>query len=201
MSRSLSVSAVASGLATLALPSLALAHHPMGGKTPATLFEGFMSGLAHPVIGPDHLAMILLVGAYCGVTRRGLAPAAAFVGTGLVGCVLHAARIDLPMAEAFLAGSLVLAGLLAWVVAQKPHALATALLGATGVLHGYAYGESIVGAESSPLLAYLLGFSLVQLAIAALVFWLTRSASSSRQVVLVRALGGVSAAIGLVALV
>ena len=27
----------------------------MGGKTPSTFAEGLLSGLGHPVIGPDHL--------------------------------------------------------------------------------------------------------------------------------------------------
>ncbi len=36
----------------------------------------------------------------------------------------------------------------------------------SGAVHGYAYGEAIVGAESTPLLAYLCGFTLVQFAIA-----------------------------------
>jgi len=39
------------------------------------------------------------------------------------------------------------------------------LASASGVFHGYAYGESIVGAEMTPLWAYLLGLALVQLAI------------------------------------
>ena len=34
-----------------------------------------------------------------------------------------------------------------------------------GIAHGYAYGESIVGAEPTPMIAYLAGFTLVQLAV------------------------------------
>jgi urease accessory protein len=30
----------------------ASAHHMMGGRTPSTFVEGFLSGLGHPVIGP-----------------------------------------------------------------------------------------------------------------------------------------------------
>jgi urease accessory protein len=37
---------------------------------------------------------------------------------------------------------------------------------AAGIFHGYAYGESIIGAEMTPLLAYLAGFALIQLIIA-----------------------------------
>lgn len=181
-------------------PNVALAHHAMDGRTPSTFLEGFASGLAHPVIGPDHLAMTLLVGVYCGIARRGIVPAIAFVGATLLGCGLHVARVDLPLAEAILAVSLLVAGLVAWFVAKRPHGAATAAFGVIGVLHGYAYGESIVGAEASPLGAYLLGFALVQFGLAGLALLLTRAATSSRQVLALRVVGAVNAAIGLIAI-
>jgi urease accessory protein len=33
---------------------------------------------------------------------------------------------------------------------------------AAGAVHGYAYGESIVGAETQPLAAYIVGFAMIQ---------------------------------------
>src|ERR1044071_6160591 len=45
----------------------ASAHHVMGGKMPTTFAEGFLSGLGHPVIGPDHLAFLLAIGVAVGV--------------------------------------------------------------------------------------------------------------------------------------
>ena len=41
------------------------------------------------------------------------------------------------------------------------------LFAIAGLFHGWAYGASIVGAEPTPLIAYLAGFSLIQYAIAA----------------------------------
>ena len=38
---------------------VAIAHHPMGGNTPSTLWEGLLSGVGHPIIGFDHLAFIV----------------------------------------------------------------------------------------------------------------------------------------------
>ena len=187
------------------IPGVALAHHDMDGATPATLFQGFMSGLVHPVIGLDHLAMVLLIGAYCGATRRSLAPAAAFAAAGLVGCLLHVARLDLPKAETSLAVSLVIAGLLALSVTRAPTLLASAVLGLMGLLHGYAYGESIVGAESTPLVAYLVGFTLVQLTIAIGAWAVTRGGAQegarSRDVYIVRGLSIASALVGVAALI
>src|ERR1700721_4016896 len=57
----------------------ASAHHAMGGP-PSTAIEGFLSGLGHPVIGADHLALLLAVGVIVGVARLSvLLPAFFFV--------------------------------------------------------------------------------------------------------------------------
>ena len=45
----------------------AFAHHPMGGETPTSYVQGFLSGLAHPIIGADHLAFIIGVGIVFGL--------------------------------------------------------------------------------------------------------------------------------------
>ena len=38
------------------------AHHPTGGNTPDTFSSGLLSGLAHPIIGIDHLIFLILLG-------------------------------------------------------------------------------------------------------------------------------------------
>jgi urease accessory protein len=148
-----------------ALP--AAAHHPLGGRGPESLFEGLLSGFAHPVIGVDHLAFLLAIGLLAiGHGRRYLIPAA-FVVTALAGTALHVLRFDLLQVELVIALTVVTAGGLVFADRHyRPAALI--LLGAIGGLfHGYAYGESIVGAEATPLVAYLVGFSLIQYAIMA----------------------------------
>ena len=54
---------------------------------------------------------------------------------------------------------LVMPNRLSWVVLAVLVAIA-------GLFHGYAYGESIVGAQMTPLVAYLLGFTLIQYVVA-----------------------------------
>jgi urease accessory protein len=44
--------------------------------------------------------------------------------------------------------------------------LAGGLAAGAGLFHGWAYGATIIGAEPTPILAYLAGFGLVQMAIA-----------------------------------
>lgn len=191
-------------LVAVVTPAVAWAHHDMDGKTPATLLEGLLSGLVHPVIGIDHLAMILLIGAYCAATRQGLKPLVAFVGAAMLGCLAHASRWDLPRAEAGVGASLVLLGVAACALARPRRPLAVALLGAFGLLHGYAYGESIVGAETTPLAAYLFGLAIVQCALGSLAWRLARprgeAALDPARLTLLRALGLAGAAIGAAAL-
>ena len=58
-------------LMLLCLPKAAMAHHMTGGEVPRSVLGGFLSGLAHPVIGPDHLAFILAVGLIAAAFARG----------------------------------------------------------------------------------------------------------------------------------
>jgi urease accessory protein len=156
--------------ATIAAVTLAatpvLAHHPLGGRVPANLFEGLMSGLAHPVIGIDHLVMIVAIGLFAGIKRQGWALPIAFVVAAMAGTGLHLMSMSLPGAEIWVAGSVLALGLLMLVQERLNLAAIAGLIGVAGLFHGYAYGEAIVGAEATPLVGYLAGFSAVQLAIA-----------------------------------
>jgi len=40
--------------------------------------------------------------------------------------------------------------------------LLSGVFAVSGLLHGYAYGESIIGAEMTPLASYLIGFAAIQ---------------------------------------
>jgi len=143
----------------------AYAHHAMDGDLPRTLVQGLLSGLAHPVIGVDHLAAIVGVGALAGVAGRGVAPVLAFSAAMIAGVVLHLGGGDLPGGEILVGlATLMIGALLILRVAISP-ALAAALFAVAGVVHGHALGESIIGAEPTPIAAYLVGLFVVQTAI------------------------------------
>lgn len=150
-----------------ALPATgAQAHHAMGGTLPSTGLEGFVSGLAHPVIGLDHLAFLLAAGLIAGAARLGPLMPLAFVAASMAGVAAHLLAWDLPAAELLVAFSVVGAGALVAARRTLGRLGAAALFAVAGLFHGYAYGESIVGAEETPLAAYLVGLALVQSAIA-----------------------------------
>ena len=58
------------GLLTLSLFNPAHAHHPfgMGDSTDLSALQGLLSGIGHPLLGPDHLLFLLAI-AFIGLQR------------------------------------------------------------------------------------------------------------------------------------
>ena len=69
-------------------------------------------------------------------------------------------------AEILVAASVIALGALMLRRNVLPASAALALFALVGMIHGYALGESIYGAEPTPLIAYLVGLALIQGAIA-----------------------------------
>ena len=150
----------------------ALAHHPLGGETPNTLVEGFLSGIGHPVIGLDHFAFIIASGLIAAAMGRRFVVPIAFVAASLFGTGIHLMSIDLPVPELVIAASVLVFGILLSLKDQPGGFTVPGLAAIAGMFHGFAYGEAIFGAEMGPLVAYLSGFAFIQLAIAATAYWL-----------------------------
>jgi urease accessory protein len=164
---------VAVGL--FATAGTASAHHLMGGRTPSTFTEGILSGLGHPIIGPDHLAFLLALGIAVGVARLSFVNLFLFLVAMACGVAAHVAAVTLPAAELIVALSVLVAGLLLVVDRRVPTGWWMGLFVIAGFFHGYAYGESIYGAESTPLAAYLVGLVAVQTVLTVGVAFLTRA--------------------------
>jgi urease accessory protein len=77
-----------------------------------------------------------------------------------------------------------------------PAAVAVALFIAAGLVHGYALGESIYGAERAPLAAYLVGLAIIQSAIALAAMMVARTVAR-RGTVAVRFVGAGVSGVGL----
>lgn len=147
-------------------PTLAFAHHPGGGEAPQSLFAGLLSGLAHPVIGLDHLAFVVGVGLLAALTPHRLAAPLVFVAATVLGTLLHLMAVDLPAAEFVIALSVAGIGILALSGRSLGLAPVAALFAVAGLFHGYAYGEAVVGSRADAVLAYLVGFAAIQYAVA-----------------------------------
>ena len=144
----------------------AFAHHPLGGEVPQTLLHGFLSGVGHPVIGFDHFAFVVAIGLIAAFHKqRAIMPAGFVIGT-MLGTLLTVSAIVLPLAELVITASVILAGVIAMrgkLTSVVPMTMGAAII---GLFHGWAYGAAVIGAEATPIIAYLAGFGLVQMAIA-----------------------------------
>lgn len=144
----------------------AFAHHVMGGQMPATFAQGLMSGLGHPVIGLDHFAAVVAVGCLAATHGSGVRLALGYVLAMMAGVAVHLMGASLPGAELWVALSVIALGAVLVMRRDVGTAAAFALFAAVGLLHGYALGESIYGAEQTPLIAYLIGLAVIQSVIA-----------------------------------
>ena len=174
LSRIRSASLVAAGL--LATGSTASAHHLMGGKIPSTFAEGIASGLGHPIIGPDHLAFLVALGIAVGVGGLSFATPSLFLVAMACGVAAHVAAFNIPAAEMIVALSVVVAGVLLALDWRIPASGWAAIFSIAGFFHGYSYGESIYGAETTPLAAYLIGLVAVQTVLVVAIALATRAA-------------------------
>jgi urease accessory protein len=163
------------------LPALAQAHHAMDNALPSTGLQGLLSGLAHPVIGLDHFLFVLAVGATCYYFGQRAGAIAGFLAAALAGTVLHLYSATLPYAEVWVALSLVILGVLLVLAAPVLRSKGMpAFFALAGIAHGYAYGEAIVGAEQTPLFAYLAGYTLVQVLVVFAGYALARYVAQKR---------------------
>lgn len=165
------------GLALLLVASnAALAHHPMGDMTPETLWQGLLSGIGHPVIGLDHLTFIIALGLFAAIhAKAGVWLLAGFLPATVAGSLLTVSGMALPGIEPGVALSVIVMGVLL-LAGRSARPLTLLLLAATsGLLHGLAYGEAVVGAEPTPIVAYLVGFLIIQAAIALATQYVARS--------------------------
>jgi urease accessory protein len=159
-------------LAVVSAISPALAHHPMGGRTPSNVFEGFMSGVAHPLIGPDHFAFVVAVGLLAATRKQGVIIPIAFVLAAMFGTGMHLANLNVPGIELLVSGSIVLFGILLALKNSLNTGTVAGLSALAGLFHGYAYGEAIFGAQMTPLVSYLAGFTVIQLGVSLTTFWI-----------------------------
>jgi urease accessory protein len=187
-------------LATMLAVDPAAAHHVMGGRMPATFLEGLLSGLGHPVIGIDHLAFLVAVGVAVGAYGLNLAMPVIFVAASAIGVAVHLQAITIPAAELLVAASVIATGALIARGAALGSLAWAALFAFAGLLHGYAYGESMFGAETSPLAAYLIGLVVVQAALTIGIAFVVSRLGGTATATSPRLAGAVIAGIGIAVL-
>ena len=147
-------------LLTMAIAGPAQAHHPfaMGDSSELNAFQGLLSGIGHPLLGPDHflfMAALLFLG--LSKPKQWVLPLVALglLGSGISQIIPIPAGLE-TAGEALVSLSLVVEGCVAL------NLLPTWVLLPCITLHGYLLGAAITGAEPTPLVAYFVGLAIAQ---------------------------------------
>jgi urease accessory protein len=173
------------------LSSPALAHT-------GSVAGGFVGGLSHPVLGPDHVVAMVAVGmwgAFLGAPAIWLLPIV-FPLVMALGGVLGILGFPIPGVEAGIAASALVLGLMVAFAARPPLWVAAVLVGTFAVFHGHAHGAELPpGADA---VAYSAGFVIATglLHLAGIAFGLLTGSPAGR--IAVRTAGGAIALAGLV---
>jgi urease accessory protein len=145
--------------ACLFMPLLAHAHTGIGSAS------GFLSGIAHPIGGPDHLLAMVAIGIWAAQMGRCFiwAVPLAFVSAMALGGMLGIIGIPVPFGEQGIVVSLLLLGILIAAAIRLPLAASVAIAGLFAVFHGHAHGAEMP--ESASGIAYGFGFILATAAL------------------------------------
>lgn len=180
----------------MALPGLMLLAPAAGAHSVGAEGAAFAAGVAHPLLGFDHLLALLGAGLWAGWLggrARHLLPGGFLAGL-LGGALLAWGGVGLPWVEPMIMLSVLLFGLLAAAAARPSTAVGGAVLFVLALFHGHAHGMELPRAAEPAL--YLLGFlaasALVQLAAMHIAVRLC----SGRLAGMLRVAGGAVAALG-----
>ncbi|MBE8997611.1 HupE/UreJ family protein [Nostoc sp. LEGE 12447] len=134
--------------------------------TITTWWEGFLWGLADPVIALDCLVGIVAIGLLSSMFVRGAAIAGYFVLAAILGIVIHLFQLNFPGIEIAIAISTIVFSTML-MMPNQPNFVVLALMGiSAGLFQGYTVADSIIGAGMLPLIAYIVGMTLTLFVVA-----------------------------------
>jgi urease accessory protein len=139
-------------LAVLVNGDVAFAHTEAGDA------GGFLSGLAHPIFGPDHVIAMIAVGlwgVFLGAPAIWVLPIV-FPLVMALGGVFGMIDVPLPAVETGIALSAVVLGICVGLALKPPLWAAAIVVGAFAIFHGYAHGAEMPDASNA--VSYALGF-------------------------------------------
>ncbi len=121
--------------------------------------SSFAAGIAHPLSGIDHIAVMIAVGLWAALKggRALWVWPVAFVGLMLVGGALGMAHVPLPFVEPGILASVVALGLLVALAVDLPVITGAAIIGVFALFHGHAHGSEV--AENISGIEYMAGFA------------------------------------------
>ena len=162
--------------------------------------HSFMLGVAHPLLGLDHLLVMIAVGLWAVIVGRRaiwILPVT-FLATMLAGFGAARLGLNIPLVEPVILSSIVALGVLVALAVQARVWLGALIIGSFAFFHGHAHGTE---AAAVSLTSYAIGFTLSTATLHAIGIGLGILAAGSIREVALRAMGGITALIGLALMV
>jgi urease accessory protein len=158
--------------------------------------ESFAAGIAHPLGGLDHIAVMVAVGLWAALKggRALWVWPVTFVGVMLIGGALGMTHVALPFVEPAIVASVVALGLMVALAVDMPVALGALIVGGFAVFHGHAHGSEV--AEKIGGVEYMAGFALATAALHAVGIGFAHMMARANMRPLVRIAGAICVALG-----
>ncbi|MEH2112926.1 HupE/UreJ family protein [Nostoc sp.] len=129
-------------------------------------WEGFLWGLADPVISLNCLVGIVAIGLLSSVFVRGAAIAGCFIFATVLGIGIHLLQLNLPGTEIAIAISTIVFGTMLMMPNQLNLMVLALVSISAGLFQGYANAESIIEVGMISVVTYILGITLTLFAVA-----------------------------------
>lgn len=138
---------------SMLLPALAgalLGATPALAHTPGGESLSFLTGLAHPVFGPDHVLAMLAVGLWAQRIggRAVLVVPVAFALSMIAGFGLGLSHVTLPFVEPMILASVVVLGLVVALAVRPDVWICVVLVGLFALFHGNAHATELGSADA-----------------------------------------------------
>ncbi|WP_138497830.1 HupE/UreJ family protein [Nostoc sp. PA-18-2419] len=128
-------------------------------------WEGFLWGVADPVISSKCLVGIIAIGLLSAIFARGALIVGCFVLAAVLGIVIHFFQLNLPGTEIVLVIFTIILSIML-IIPNQANFIVVALVGiSVGLFQGYTHGESITEIGIIPLITYIPSMVLTQFAV------------------------------------
>ncbi|PPR79669.1 MAG: hypothetical protein CFH01_00253 [Alphaproteobacteria bacterium MarineAlpha2_Bin1] len=159
---------------SLFVTKISSAHHFIEGEVPRNLLQGLISGIAHPVIGLDHLFFLIFTSLIVYFIFKKNFFIFLFIFSTILGSFISIFNISFPLLELSIIVSILLVGFSFFIYKSIPSFVILISFIIFGILHGSAYGKTIIDASVQIQISYILGFTLIQFIICLLSFSLVK---------------------------
>ncbi|MBD2519383.1 HupE/UreJ family protein [Nostoc sp. FACHB-973] len=132
----------------------------------SNFWEGFLWGVADPVINSNCLVGIVAIGLLSAIFVRGALIVGYFVLAVVLGIIIHSLGLNLPGTEIVISVSTIFLSTMLMMPNQVNFIVLAVMAVGVGLFQGYAHGQSMIGTEIITLVTYILGITLTQVAVA-----------------------------------